>query len=81
MKANQKFRGDTKAASFLPALIMLLIGILVAAVLVGTVSQQSYSASVNTSVTKVPGGPALIMLWPLMFIIAPLLFMVKTIFF
>ncbi|MEO5350581.1 MAG: hypothetical protein H7836_13185 [Magnetococcus sp. YQC-3] len=77
----RKFVESKQGVSFIASLIMLLIAILVAAALVSTVAFESEQAAANTSVAAVPGGPAIIDLWPLLFIIAPVLYIVKEVFF
>ena len=81
MKKLRMLGKNKQGVSFIASLIMLLIAIMVAAALVSTVAFESAEAADNDSVADVPGGPALISLWPLLFVIAPILYIVKEVFY
>lgn len=68
-----------KALGLIGFLVMFMVSILVAAALVTTVADESIKATENADVQAVPGGVALVNLWPLLFIIVPVVVLAKKI--
>lgn len=57
--------------------ILLLIAFVIGSTLLITIGDNSRLAINNTSVQAVPGGTSLVGLWPLLFVILPLVFVAK----
>lgn len=80
MKANQKFRefkSDTKALNQVASVVFIIIALVIGSILIVSVADNSRTAQNNTSVAAVPGGTDIVGLWPLMFVIIPIIWVIK----
>lgn len=77
MKANRKFLDYEDEASSITIIVFVVIAFVIGSTLITTVAINTWSAQNNTSVGLVPGGTDLIGLWPLMFVIIPIVWVVR----